>query len=145
MRMRKDKNISKYVERIKARVSTNKASGGDIKDETIVSKVLRILLPIYAIRVSSIQEIRCETNHKITLDTLVGRLIAFELDNFDNYVPSSKNIESKFEAKISLKEKDKKIKDSQSESEEESKESSDGDLEVVEALLARKYSRGRGK
>ena len=75
----------------------------------------------------------------------MGRLTSFELDNFDNYVPSSKNIESAFETKLSLKEKDKKIKDIQSESEEESEESFDSDLGVIEALLANKYSRGRGK
>ena len=79
------------------------------------------------------------------MDAIVGRLTAFELDNYNNYVPASKNIESAFEAKLSLKEKGKKIKDIQSESEDESKESSDSDLEVVEALFARKYSRGRGK
>jgi hypothetical protein len=109
--MREDENIAKYVERIKASVSAIKASGGDIKEETIVSKFIRILLPIYAIRVSSIQERRCEKNHKITLDTLVGRLTTFEVDKFDNYVLSLKNIESAFEAKLSLKEKGKKIKD----------------------------------
>ena len=52
-----------------------------------------------------------KANRNITLDALVERLIAFELDNYDNYVPTSKNIESTFEAKLSLKEKGKKIKD----------------------------------
>ena len=79
------------------------------------------------------------------MDALVGRLIAFELDSFDNYVPTSKNIESAFEAKLSLKEKGKKIKENQSDSEEETKESLNSDLEVFEALLAKKYSRSRGK
>ena len=72
-------------------------------------------------------------------------MTTFELDNFDNYVPASKNIESAFEAKLSLKEKGKKKKESQSESEDESDQNSDSDLEVIEALLARKYSRGKGK
>ena len=53
--MREDENIEKYVERIKVSISAIKASRGDIKEETIVSKVLRTLLPIYAIRVFSIQ------------------------------------------------------------------------------------------
>ena len=79
------------------------------------------------------------------MDALVGRLTTFELDNFDNYVPTSKNIEPTFEAKLSLKEKGKKIKENQLDSEEEIEESSDSDLEVVEALLAKKYSRSRGK
>ena len=55
MKMREDENIAKYVERIKAGVSTIKASGGDIKQTTIVRKVLRTLLPIYVIRLSTIQ------------------------------------------------------------------------------------------
>ena len=146
MRMRVDENIAKYVERIKACVSAIKASGGDIK-EIVVSKVLRTLLPIYAIRVSIIQEKRSNPNNNLGLDALVGRLIAFELDNYDNYVPTSKNIESTFKARLSLKENGKKFKSSQSRSEEDgtSEESSDSDLEVVEALLERKYSKGKGK
>ena len=74
-------------------------------------------------------------------------MIAFELDNFDNYLPTSKNIEFAFEAKLSLKKKIKKSKSSQLDSDEDetSEESSDNDLEVVEAILARKYSKGRGK
>ena len=143
MRMREDENIAKYVERIKASVSAIKAFGGDIKDETVVSKVLRTLLPIYAIRVSSIQEMRCDPKRNMTLDALVGRLTVFELDNYDNYVPSSKGIKSTFEAKLSLKKKCGKSKAMKFESEEE-EESSNSDLEVIEALLVRKYPKGRG-
>ena len=147
MKMREDENIAKYVERIKASVSVIKASGGDIKETTVVRKVFRTLLPIYAIRVSTIQEMRCDPNKKLKLDALVGRLTTFELENYDNYVLFSKNIEFAFEAKISLKKQGKKSKFSQSKSDEDetSKESSYSDLEVVEALLARKYSKGRGK
>ena len=110
MRMREDYNVAKYMERIKTSVSTIRASRGEIKEETIVSKILRTLLPIYAIRVSSIQEKRCDSNKKLGLDSLVRILIALELDNFDNYVPASKNIESTFEAKISLNEKGRENK-----------------------------------
>ena len=108
MRIREDENIAKYVERTKASVSAIKASRGDITEEIVVSKVLKTLLPLYAIRVSSIQEMRCHPNKKLTLDALVGRLTTFELDNYDNYVPVSKNIDSAFKAKVSLKEKSKK-------------------------------------
>lgn len=114
MKMREHENIEKYVKRIKASVSAIKAYGQEIAEKTILSKVLRTLLPIYAIRVFFIQEMRCDPNCKMSLDALVGRLIAFELDNFDNYVFSSKVIESAFEAKLSLKKKDKKSKSSQS-------------------------------
>ena len=78
MKMREDENIEKSVERIKASVSAIKAYGGDIKEETIVSKVLKTLLPIYVIRVSTIQEMRCDPNNKLNLDALVGRLTAFK-------------------------------------------------------------------
>ena len=77
MKMREDENIAKYVKRIKAIVSAIRASGGEIKDKTIISKFLRTLLPIYAIRVSAIQERRCEENHKINLDAIMGRLSTF--------------------------------------------------------------------
>ena len=98
------------MESIKASVSAIRASRGEIKEETIVSKILKTLLPIYAIKVSTTQEVRCDSSNKIGLDSLVGRLTTFELDNFDNYVPASKNVEFSFEAKLSLKEKGKKIK-----------------------------------
>ena len=54
MRMREDENVAKYVKRIKASVSAIRASRGEIKEETIVSKILRNLLSIYAIGVSAI-------------------------------------------------------------------------------------------
>ena len=111
----------------------------------VVSKVLRTLLPIYTIRVSAIQEARCDPNCIITLDSLVGRLTTFELDNFDNYVPSSKNFEFAFNAKLSLKDNGKKSNVRSSKSEDETEESSNNDLEVVEALLAKKYSRSKGR
>ena len=60
---------------------------------------------------------KCDPNKKLTLDALVGRLTTFELDNIDNYVPSSKVIESSFKDNLSLKEKGKNEKSSQSRNE----------------------------
>ena len=68
MKMREVENVAKYVERIKANVSAIRASRGEIKEETIVSKILRNFLPIYAIKVSIIQEVRCDSNKKLGLD-----------------------------------------------------------------------------
>ena len=62
---------------------------------------------------------RCDPKNDITFDALVGSLTTFELDNFDNYVPSWKIIEFAFKNKLSLKEKGKKSKSSESGSEEE--------------------------
>lgn len=75
--MREGENITKYVERIKA-------FRGTIEDVIVVSKALKTLLPIYAIKVSYIKEMRCDPNNNIAFDVLVGRLTTFELDNFDN-------------------------------------------------------------
>jgi hypothetical protein len=141
MKMREDENITKYVDRIKASVRAIKAFGGIIEYVTMAKKVLITLLPIYEIKMSTIQEMRCDPNNKITLDAPVGRLIVFELDNYDNYTPSSSNLESVFKAKVSLKKNSKRSKRKQSESEEE--DSSDSDLEAIEALLARRYPKGK--
>ena len=84
IKMKEDENIAQYVKRIKTSISAIRASGGIIDEKKVVSKVLRTLLIVFAIRVSIIQEARCDPNCIITLDSLVGRLIAFELDNFDN-------------------------------------------------------------
>ena len=67
----------------------------------MLSKVLRTLLHIYAIRVSTIQELRCISKNNLTLEGLVGRLASFELSNFHNY--KLENIEATFKAKLSLK------------------------------------------
>ena len=69
---------------------------------------MRTLLPIYAISVFAIQELRCISRSNLTLEGLVGRLTTFELSNFDNF--KSDNVESSFKAKLSLKEPNKKKK-----------------------------------
>ena len=77
MKLREDENIAKYVKRIKASVSAIKASGGDIDDKIVVSKVFKILLPIYTIRVSTIQEMRCDPNKK-----KIFRCSSWKIDSF---------------------------------------------------------------
>ena len=109
----------------------------------MVNKVLRNLLPIYAIRVLEIQEMRCHPKNNINLDTLLGRFTTFELDKFDNYVPNFGSIEVAFQAKLSLKKKGGKSKRKKSNSEDE--DNSDNDLEVLKALLASRFPQGKGK
>ena len=92
MRMEEGENIVQYVSRIKELVSAIRSANGVLDDETIINKVLRTLLPIYVIRVSTIQELRCIPITKLTLEGIVGRLTTFELSNFDNYRPE--NLES---------------------------------------------------
>ena len=90
-----------------------------------------------------IQELRYDPNNKINLDVQVGRLTTFEIDNYDSYVPNSSNLESAFKAKLSLKKRVAKSKSIQFESDEE--DSFDSDLEAIEALLAKRYPKGKGK
>ena len=59
MRMEEGENIAQYASRIKEVVSAIRSATGVLDDETIIRKVLRTLLLIYAIRVSVIQELRC--------------------------------------------------------------------------------------
>ena len=106
---------------------------------------LRTFLRIYAIRVSAIQELRCVPGNNLSLEGIINRLTAFDLSNFDNYKPD--NVESAFKAKLSLKdteqvkskkERKKKYVSSDSSTDEE-------DVEQLEALLARRFHRGKGK
>ena len=99
MKMEEGENVAQYVARIKEVVSVIKGATGQIDDDTMLSKVLRTLLPIYAIRVSTIQELRYIPGNDLTLESLVGRLISFELPNFDNYKPES--VKTAFKAKLS--------------------------------------------
>ena len=83
---------------------------------------------------------------KLSLGGIVGRLTAFELSNFDNYRPE--NLESAFKAKLLLKDtkdvkpkkKKRKIKYASSDS-----NTNEEDVEQLEALLARRFHRGKGK
>lgn len=142
MRMRENENISQYSKRIKTSVSAIRAAWGKMDDVTMVSKVRRTLLPIYAIRVSAIQEMRCDPNNDINLDSLVGRLTTFELDNFDNYVQNSSGIEFASQDKLSLSKKGGKSKGKKIDNEEDT---FDDDIEAIEALLARRFSKCKGK
>lgn len=98
MRMVEGENITQYGQRIKEVVGRIKSVGGTIDKDTMVSKILRTLLSAYAIRVSSIQELRSDSNDKVTVDSLIGKLVVFELNSFDNSVLE---IESSFKAFIS--------------------------------------------
>ena len=79
-------------------VSSIRSLGGQLPEEIMNSKYLRTLLPIYAIRVSTIQELRCVPGNTLTFEGIIGRLTTFELSNFNNYKPD--NFESAFKAKM---------------------------------------------
>ena len=59
MKMEEGETIAQCVARIKEVVSAIRGADGKIDDDIVLSKVLRTLLHVYAIRVYAIQELRC--------------------------------------------------------------------------------------
>ncbi|WP_233354917.1 retrotransposon gag domain-containing protein, partial [Vibrio cholerae] len=57
MRLEEAQNVAQYFSRIKDVVNAIRGATGKIDDDTILRKLLRTLLPIYAIRFSVIQEL----------------------------------------------------------------------------------------
>ena len=95
--------------------------------------------------VFAIQELRCISGNDLNLEGLVGRITTFELSNFDNY--KQENIESTFKAKLSLKDSKeirKKKKKSKIKYASNDNNTDEEDIEQLEALLARRFHRGKG-
>ena len=127
-------------------VSAIRSLGGQLEEETITRKYLRILLPIYAIRVSAIQELRCVKGNTLSFEGIIERLTAFKLSNFDNY--KLDNLESTFKAKMTIKDtKEVQTKKKNGKDKHVSSDSStdEDDVDQLEVLLARRFHRGRGK
>ena len=59
MRMQEGENVAQYYSRIKDVVNSIRGATGKIDDDILLKKVLRKLLPIYAIKVSTIEELKC--------------------------------------------------------------------------------------
>ena len=68
MKIEEGENATQYAARIKEVVSGIRSIGGKLEDEIVTSKYLRTLLPIYAIRVSAIQELRCVQGNTLTFE-----------------------------------------------------------------------------
>ena len=109
----------------------------------MVSKVLIALLPKYAIRVFSIQELKCITGNDLTLEDLVGRLASFGLDNFVNH--PSENIETTFNAKLTIDDSKDRYKKKKKQHVDNDNNRYDEDIEELKALLAKRFHRGKGK
>ncbi len=67
MRMMEGENKVQYCTRVKEVVNAIQGANGEIKDETVISKVLKTQLPIYAIRVFEIQDLRCTPSKNLTI------------------------------------------------------------------------------
>ena len=127
-------------------VSSIRSLGGQLLEETVSSKYLRTLLPIYAIRVLAIQELRCVPGNVFSFEGIIGRLIAFELSNFDNY--KLENFESTFKSKMRIKD-NKEVKTMKKSGKGKYVSSdistNEDDVDQLQALLARRFLRGKGK
>ena len=127
-------------------VSAIRSLEGQLFEEIVCSKYLRTLLPIYAIRVSAIQELRCVPRNTLTFERIIGRLTTFELSNFDNYKPD--NFESAFKAKMTVRDTEEvqtKKKNGKGKHVSSDSSTDEDDVDQLEALLARRFHRGRGK
>lgn len=136
-----EETIQQYGIRIKTVVGDIKSAGGTMDDSTIVSKVLRTLSLVYAIRVVAIQELRSIDKTKVSLDSIISKLIAYELNSYDGSVQKT---ESTFRASAALSRKGKEVGTNC-----EPRQSRDMDDEEIlmefEALLAKRHPKGTGK
>ena len=130
--MMEGENIVQYFKGVKEDVNAIRGENGTIEDEIMIRKVLRNLLPIYSIRVSTIEEPRCTPCKKFTLEGVVSRLISFEMPKFDNYTPTTIGSSSKSQVILSKK-KGKYVK---SES-----DIFDDEIDELEALLGKIFGR----
>ena len=104
------------------------------------------MLPVYAIRVSAIQELRCVLGNTLSFEGIIGRLTAFELSNFDNY--KTENFESTFKAKMKIKDNEEvqtKKKSGKGKYLSSDSSTDEDDVDQLEALLARRFHRGKKK
>ena len=84
----------------------------------------------------TIQELRCTPSNNLTLEGVVGRLITFEMSNFDNYMLAT--IESTFKSQLILSKKKGKHVKSES-------DCSNDEIDDLEALIAKIFGREKGK
>ena len=82
---------------------------------------------------------RCTLGNDLTLEGVISRLTSFEMSNFDNFTPTTG--ESLFKSQLVLS---KKGKENYMKSDSDS-DTSDDELDDLEALMARRLPRGKGK
>ena len=127
-------------------VSAIRSLGGQLSEEIVCSKYLRTFLPIIAIRISAIQELRCILGNILSFEEIIGKLTAFELSNFDNY--KLEKFESTYKAKMTINDNEevKKKRKSGKEKYVSNDNTTDEDhVDQLEALLAMRFHRGKGK
>lgn len=137
--MEDNETISAFMESINEIVLGIQCCGGSLSEGEIVSKVLRYLPPTYKMKVIAINELRIMPNASISRDTLVGKFLAFELEEFGPIVTIKIDIAFKVAAS-SLSSNKPNCKALYAKEIEEMRK--DEELEELEALFARKMPRG---
>ena len=87
--------------------------------------------------VSIIQELRCTPSDDLTLEVVIGRLNTFEMSNFNNFTLAYVDFSFKSQLVLSKKGKGKYVKSDS--------DTFDDELDDLEALMARRLPRGKGK
>lgn len=82
LKMEEDKRNTAFMERVNEIVKGIQCCGGTLSEDEIVSKVLRALPPAYKMKAIAINELRTMSTTSGNKDTLVGKLSAFELEEF---------------------------------------------------------------
>lgn len=149
MRMQEGENIKQYNKRKKDVVKSIRNAGGKLEEDDVVSKILRTLLPQYVIRFSAIQELRSLVIVNVTLDSLIGKLVVFELSNYDNSMPKI-DVAFKSSMIVAPAMRRKETKSSSTTRTGHSHEhdnllSKENEQDELEALIARRLPRGKGK
>ncbi|GLJ33781.1 hypothetical protein SUGI_0679010 [Cryptomeria japonica] len=142
--MEEDERSSAFMERVNEIVLGIQCCGGSLSEDEIVSKVLRDFPPAYKINVTAINELTTMPNASISRDTLVGKLSAFDLDEFGPIATIKTDLafkasSSSVSASSSFEKSDWKTLYGR-ELEEIRRENEE--LEELEALFARKFPKG---
>lgn len=142
--MEEDERIFAFMERVNEIFLRIQCCGGSVSEDEIVSKVLRALPPAYKMKVTSINELRTMPNTSISRDTLVGKISAFELEEFGLVATIKTDLALKASSSTtsssSSDKSDWKVLYAR-ELEDIGRENED--LEELEALFARKMPKGR--
>ncbi|GLJ44357.1 hypothetical protein SUGI_0929360 [Cryptomeria japonica] len=143
LKMEEDERISSFMERVNESVLGIQCCGGSLSEYEIVSKVLRDLPPSYKMKVTAINELRTMPNTLVSRDTLVGKLSAFELEEFGPIATINTDLSFKASSLASTSSSSNKIdwKTLYAKELEDMKRENE-ELEELEALFARKMPKG---
>lgn len=144
LKMEEDERISSFMERVNEIVLGIQCCGGTLSEDEIVSKVLRAFPPAYKMKVTAINELRTMPNASVSRDTLVGKLSAFELEEFGPVTTIKIDLSFKASSSTTTSHDKSDWKAFYARELEESRRENEEleELEELEALFARKMPKG---